>query len=253
MKPGEKKGESNVKRNSKNMARVITAGWILALLTFALALPVAASPILDPSATDDPQIDIGADTPHQTDVGVAVSKANPRVLSVEVPLYVTMAVTKDGAGPGKTGLTLPKHGYRIRNNTYSSDGSLAPVCVTGMSISGVGSGGLWSIVESVNNASTQRNMSLSIGGVSLPPVSASDTASVPANIHTASSVFYDMSVGKYRPVDITGRGQELPIAGTVPEAYNISDSATATPQFKVKYTLALLNAAGEPVGETTVP
>lgn len=221
-----------------------------AVLLSALGMAAYAAPIPVPTATVDPEIDIGPGTPDKTTVGVAVSQASPQVLSVEVPLYVTVAVTNDANGTGQPGFVAPTESYKIKNRTYNPDGSIADVGVTGISVSGVGTGGLWSIVPAVNNASVNKEVSLSIGGIPLPAVNAADADSVPVNIKVAGSPFYDLTAGRFLPVDPAGTGQELTIAGAVSEAYSVGDSVAAAPQFRLKYTIALLDSAGRPIGVT---
>lgn len=231
----------------RNVLAAVVAG---AILTAALGLPTYASPIPVPTATVDPEIDIGSGTPDKTTVGIAVSQANPQVLSVEVPLYVTVAVTNNTDSTGTAEFIAPTESYEIKNGTYNPDGSIADVGVTGMSVSGVGTGGLWSIVATVNNTSTDKQLSMSIGGIPLPAINAASTTAEPANIKVAGSPFYDLASGKFLPVDKTGKGQKLAITGDISEAYSISDSVAAAPQFRLKYTIALLDQNGHPIGVT---
>ena len=230
-----------MKRKRGNRTRCALAAVIAAaVLLSALGMAAYAAPISVPMATVDPEIDIGPGTPDKTTVGVAVSQASPQVLSVEVPLYVTVAVTNDANGTGQPGFVAPTESYEIKNRTYNPDGSIADV----------GTGGLWSIVPAVNNASVNKEVCLSIGGIPLPAVSAADAASVPVNIKVAGSPFYDLTAGKFLPVDPAGTGQRLAIAGAVSEAYSVGDSVAAAPQFRLKYTIALLDSAGRPIGVT---
>ncbi len=214
------------------------------ILTAAILIPVQAAqiPVPDSQTNPDPEVNVGTPEEGKTLVGVAVSKTNPENLSVEVPLYVTLSVTKDSTG---TPVVYTPDGYSITNNTKDIDKNVSKVGITGMTVSGVANG-TWSLSENAPT-SNAKTMQFTIAGLVMPTVQAGSTAAQTVNLKVVNSPFYDNVTSKFKPIDATGTGQALNLEGKVSSTYQITDSSTI-PQFKIKYRISLLDEAGNPIG-----
>ncbi|MGO5116315.1 hypothetical protein ACTQ33_15115 [Candidatus Avoscillospira sp. LCP25S3_F1] len=178
--------------------------------------------------------------PGQTAVGVQVTGANVDVLSYEVPLYVTLAVVDHG---GQTEVICPDaDAYYIENTSPTRpDGQETAVAVTEVTVSTV-PGGTWDLVEGTPDAAGE--LALTIGGLALPAVEAGTGTSFTVEIaQSADSVFYADTAY----VELTGSNRQLslPIAG---EAVALDAESKPAAQFKLRYTVSLLDADGDPIG-----
>lgn len=181
--------------------------------------------------------------PGQTAVGVQVTGANLDVLSYEVPLYVTLAVVDDG---GQTKVICPDaDAYYIENTSPNRpDGQETAVAVTEVTLSSV-PGGTWSLVNTPTKAG---EISLSVGGLTLPELAAgAGTSSTLETAKAGESAFYTAD-GAY--VQLTGdqRQLTLPITG---QAVAMAAENKPAAQFQLRYTVSLLDADGDPIGVFT--
>lgn len=170
-----------------------------------------------------------------TTISILESTTKNANISYTVPLYVTLAVVSNQAA-----VKVPDN-YAIANTTApETEGSLDTVPkigVTNMSIERL-STEAFKTVESTPAASDAKQIKLSIGGEVMPAVS---DVHVVHSFTPKGTIF--MSGGK--PVGLTGT-TKLPIEATVATVAR-TDKATAA-QFRVKYTVSLLNASGEALG-----
>lgn len=178
--------------------------------------------------------------PGQTAVGVQVTGANVDVLSYEVPLYVTLAVVDNG---GQTEVICPDaDAYYIENTSPTRpDGQETAVAVTEVTVSSV-PGGTWDLVTGTPDAAGE--VALTIGDLALPAVEAgTGTSSTVEIAQSADSAFY----ADQAYVKLTGNNRQLslPITG---EAVGLGEESKPAAQFKLRYTVSLLDADGDPIG-----
>lgn len=181
--------------------------------------------------------------PGQTAVGVQVTGANLDVLSYEVPLYVTLAVVEDG---GQTKVICPDaDAYYIENTSPNRpDGQETAMAVTEVTLSSV-TGGTWSLVERPRQAG---EISLSVGGLALPTLAAgAGTSSTLETAKAGGSAFYTEKVGYVKLVG-DQRRLPLPITG---QAMAMGTESKPAAQFRLSYTVSLLDTNGAPIGVFT--
>ena len=182
--------------------------------------------------------------PGQTIVGVQTADKTPENLSISVPLYLTVAATRDS---NNTPQVVAPDGYVLRNTTQSvSDGSIPDIAVTGVEVQSVPDG-TWSLTTQTPTGNEQ--IKLTIGGLTLPEVAAGTPNPVPADMLAATSSFYDKESGKFMPIrgGEPARGMNLPIEGELPSDYQPTEERAAA-QFRIKYTVSMLDASGKPIG-----
>lgn len=180
--------------------------------------------------------------PGQTAVGVQVTGANLDVLSYEVPLYVTLAVVEDG---GQTKVICPDaDAYYIENTSPNRpDGQETAMAVTEVTLSSV-TGGTWSLVETPGGAG---EISLSVGGLTLPELAAgAGTSSTLETAKAGESAFY--TDGAYVQLMGDQRRLPLPITG---QAVAMGTESKPAAQFRLSYTVSLLDTNGAPIGVFT--
>lgn len=177
----------------------------------------------------------------KTQLKVGVSQGSPDTVSFEVPLYLTMCVTKEANGID-TKVMVPTKEYYIRNRTPD-----IPLAVTGMGAAGV-AGGDWSLVETTTPGAAGKELAFRIGRVSLPAIPAGDTTVREIDIKAGDSAFYNAENGTFRLIggeDTTvGERTILEVTGEVADTYSPSDQARATAQFRVMYTVSRVNVTG---------
>lgn len=177
----------------------------------------------------------------KTQLRVGVSQATPDTVSFEVPLYLTMCVTKEQNGIDSK-VVVPTEEYYIRNRTPD-----IPLAVTRVGAAGV-VGGNWALVDAITPGETGRELTFTIGGVRLPAVPAGDPTVRELDLRTQDSVFYDAANRRFRligaedPTD--GENTVLEVSAEVADAYVPSDRAGATAQFRVMYTVSSVDPAG---------
>lgn len=199
--------------------------------------------------------------PGKTMVGVQTADLDSSTLSYTVPLYVTLAVTnKTEKGTGTTAVTpavVAPDNYRMTNTSLTPENAFAPIAVTGISVEDL-PGKTWTL-STRDPSTTLPGMSpnrihLILGGVSLPGLDGTTDTIRAANIKekdpsdpsSTGNVFY--RDGKYQPIAGLPMGTQIPIKGVLPPKYKIKADVPTVPQFRVHYTVSMLNKAGMPVG-----
>lgn len=179
----------------------------------------------------------------KTAVGVQTVDVAPTSLSYTVPLYLTVAAAADMSGGSR--LVVPE-GYSLRNTTGSApDGSYPDIVVTDVEVRGI-PGGTWSLRA---QPASGKELSLSVGDLVLPDVNAGNTKPQQADLKGSSNSFYDSVNGAYRqiPGGPESAAVPLPIDGALAPGFTPGD-AKAAAQFRIKYTVSLLDRNGNPVG-----
>lgn len=181
--------------------------------------------------------------PGKTAVGVRTVNINPASLSVTVPLYLTVAAISDADGNSRI---VAPDGYLMRNTTGSApDGTYPEIAVTAVKVRGV-KDGTWSLK---NKPQSGKEVRLSVGGLILPEVSAGSGEAVQADITAPDNLFYDSAAKVFRPIP-GGPSQEgliLPVTGLLGAGFKAGEERAAA-QFRISYTVSLLDEGGQPVG-----
>ena len=228
-----------MKKRTKIWAMVAAGAMILSLSATALAAP----------AGPDEQAANG-----HTTIGVMEAKNNPKNVSFEVPLYVTMA-----AVAGQTDVQMPTTAYKITNSSTNADGNVPgySIAVTSISFQAV-KGGTWGITPTVPTTGAGKVMQLSIGGVPVDQTVAAGGANPAApiflNTNVTGSVFYNTV--SHKPEEISadpavGNSLTIPLSGKIADNAVAAD-APASPQFKVKYTISAVGENHDVIGKTYV-
>lgn len=180
--------------------------------------------------------------PGKTMVGVQTADLDPASLSFTVPLYLTVAATEDSTGSPRV---IVPDGYLLRNTTGSvPDGTYPEIAVSGLQVHSV-PGGSWSLAA---DPAADKEISLTIGGLPLPDL-ARGGASVAADLTAAESEFYDPTAGTLKPIlgGPAAPGKNLPVAGALWDGFTPGEEQAAA-QFRITYTVSLLDEGGQPVG-----
>lgn len=218
-------------RKLKKIRRFLCVGLTLGL-TGALSAGTRAEPLSAPGSP-----------PGKTTVGVRTVNISPASLSVTVPLYLTVAAITDDDGSSR--IVVPD-GYLMRNTTGSDPyGNYPEIAVTAVKVQGV-KGGTWSLK---NNPGSGKEIGLSLGGLNLPEVPAGSGKAVPADITAPGNSFYDSGKKAFRPIP-GGPSQEgllLPVIGRLGAGFTAGEEKAAA-QFRISYTVSLLDKYGQPVG-----
>lgn len=173
---------------------------------------------------------------QHTTFGIMEATRNPENVQFEVPLYVTMAVVSND-GNART-----PQGYNIRNTAAVGGYSIG---VTSMSIEALGT---WSTVATAAEVDSATKIMLSIGGCTMPAASNGTGArqvTLAGDFGTAGAL---TSIAPQASLSTAANG--MAIAGTVQAAVRTDQKAAA--QFRIRYTVAALNDAGEPLGAVYV-
>lgn len=181
--------------------------------------------------------------PGKTVVGVQTADKNPASLSFTVPLYLTVAATEDNAGNPQV---IVPDDYVLRNTTGTISGGTYPnIAVTGVDVQGV-PGGSWSLTATPAQA---KDICLAIGDLVLPDLPVGQHTPVAAEITASDNSFYDLNKGEFHPIygGPSGMGMNLPVIGALWEGYTATEEQAAA-QFRVTYTVSLLDESGLPVG-----
>lgn len=216
----------------------VLAAALLALWPggIAKALPVAPDAGPTPPGFPAPEPGKGG----QTAVGVQTSPANLGALSYEVPLYVTLAVVETETGSEV--LVPSEDAYRIHNTSADQPGGggESGIVVTSLEVEALGD---WKLKHA---PAQYQEMSLKIGGVMLPELDQKgDKKSVAVNDGngTANS-FFDGA----RYVELTGGNRTLNLPLEAVAGGHSGQEVSATAQFKLSYTISLLDVDGNPIG-----
>lgn len=181
--------------------------------------------------------------PGKTTVGVQTVDMAPSSLSYTVPLYLTVAAAAGLSGNPKV---VTPEGYSLKNTTDSApDGTYPGIVVSKVEVQGI-AGGTWSLRSA---PATGQEISLSVGGLALPDVDAGNVQFKEAAITANDNSFYDSAAGKFRQIlgGPDAKALTLPVEGTLPAAFVPTDVPAAA-QFRIKYTVSLLDGEGDPVG-----
>lgn len=215
-------------------------------LTAALALPLSAL-TYGPTAPDGfPDVD-----PGKTLVGVQTADVDSSSLSYSVPLYVTLAVTNQKG----TAAVLAPDDYRMFNSSLTPDNKPAPIGVTGIDVEGL-KGRTWKLTPNPHKAAPDQpsEISLTLGGVPLPELAVDATKTVSVNITADTNAFYTKGTetvpGTYKRIaSKDDGGTSIPIVGNLAPGFTIDNDVSAVPQFRIHYTVSLLNKADKPIGD----
>lgn len=179
----------------------------------------------------------------KTTVGVQTADMAPTSLSYTVPLYLTVAAA---AGLDGGPRVVTPEGYSLKNTTGSvPDGSYPDIVVTNVEVRGI-AGGKWSLRAA---PASDKQIRLSVGGLVLPEVNAGSTKAVNAAIQSGNNCFYNATDKKFLPIPggPGGKALSLPIEGALPSVFIPTDEGAAA-QFRIKYTVSLLDGAKNPIG-----
>ena len=198
----------------------------------------------------------------QTTVGVWVTDENINTLSVEVPLYVTLAVVKPATGGDTVVLAPAQDRYRITNNSPQMD-----VAVTGLFTEELSPAGMdqWTLTghdpEGVTPVANTREIALSLtlleqnanGGLdwtdrvqvlNLDKIALEDGSPFKKEVVQNGVTSYG-----WRGIQ-PGHSLALGWKGAAVSSNTVDSSASATAQFRLVYTFSALQTNGQPIGTT---
>lgn len=172
----------------------------------------------------------------QTSVGVQVTETLPSSLSFEVPLYITAAVVD-----GQTEVIVPDN-YWIKNTTINSNSKEVDIAVTQVTLTSHSTKDYWSITP--DTPILENEIQINIAGISLREPTKEGVL-----MDLRKSVFYDDSTEKFVPIPY-GEMIKLKIEANVLDTFRLNDieSTVAAAQFRINYTVSLLDTSGEPIG-----
>ena len=213
--------------NHKNFKRL--PGVTRKMVTFALATALLL-PAFSVKAADG-----------KTEVNLGVTEVTDSSVSYEVPLYCTLAVVDRG----NTREVVTPTNYYIKDTGKIKGIQLA---VTGLAVSTV-QYGTWNLKtkeEIENPNATGRLINLSVGEVDLKEVDINDEKKLTKlDLQANENSFYNKNENKYQ---IIGDKLEIPITGKVSQNYQITSSQPTTAQFRLYYTVSVLDDLGNVKG-----
>lgn len=175
----------------------------------------------------------------KTEVNLGVTEVTDSSVSYEVPLYCTLAVVDRG---DKKEVLTPTN-YYIKDTNKNKGKKLA---VTGLAVSTV-QYGKWNLKtkdEIENQNATDKLINLSVGGVDLKEVDLnSEKKLTTLDLQANNNSFY--SNNKYQTI---GEKLSIPITGKVSPNYQITSSQPTTAQFRLYYTVSVLDDLGNVKG-----
>lgn len=192
-------------------------------------------------------------TDEHTTISIVETATDLSQTSFEVPLYVTAAAVSN------SDTLLCPEGYDITNSAQVGGTNIGVVSIKVERLTGA----KWNIVK--DTIDTNKDVILSIGGQKLPEVNKNTTtAKIDLLKSTEDTAFFDNTTSKLRKIEPqktlsqakTNIGKNDPgykgleIKGQI-ERTTRNEAATAA-QFKVIYTVAPLDANGDPIGKTYV-
>lgn len=174
-----------------------------------------------------------------TTISIMQAKVDPHNVSFTVPLYVTLAVVE-----GEPDVKVPDN-YGITNTSTAAEGTVDDnynIGVTAMSFERLGD---YKTVKAENVGNDPKNIYLNIGGMDMPALdstSASQIAPVPmtGGVLGTPTAPTPITVGEFKKLEINGT---VSTTHTPPR-----DEAAAAAQFKVRYTISLLDSHDKPMG-----
>lgn len=209
----------------------LKVGTLAAALTLSLSATALASPGTGGPGASPEEIKANSDTTISI---LESTEKNPNI-SYTVPLYMTLAVVSNDAT-----VKVPTN-YGITNTTAAATGETNPpkIGVTNMSFQKLDT----SIFNTVGKAtdvgtSDKKNIFLTIGGEDMPATGMANElhSFVPKGTVLAIS-------GKPKPLsgytNLAITGQVAPVTRT---------NSKTTAQFRIKYTVSLLDTSGNPLG-----
>lgn len=174
-------------------------------------------------------------TNADTTISILTTKSTQPNISYTVPLYVTMAVVNQDDV-----VKVPTN-YKITNTTPLDNGVQPSVGVTNMSFEKLNDTGFKTVDAAADLGADANNIYLTIGGAKMPKLSAKGIKPVPLT----GSVFVNDN-NKPRPLGEADLNKDLTITGKVVKTDR--DDGATTAQFRLKYTVSLLNATGDALG-----
>ncbi|MEG1274266.1 MAG: hypothetical protein RSD27_01115 [Ruthenibacterium sp.] len=214
------------------MKKALTLALALVLMVCLSAPAFAAG--TPPTPTDK----------HQTTVGIQVYDYDPAKIadsvSFTVPLYITLAVTKDTAQtPVGSKIIVPGTGqYKITNTTPSGGSDIA----VSQLVVAAETGAAWTLVPAAP-ADNQLTMSLGTGGNLL--------ALTPGTITTGGFITAPPAKPSAAAKIAPQGNLMLDIAATI-QTNKVYTKAAAAPQFTLKYTLQPLDSGGNFVNAANI-
>lgn len=177
----------------------------------------------------------------KTEVNLGVTEVTDSSVSYEVPLYCTLAVVDRG---NKKEVLTPTN-YYIKDTNKNKEKKLA---VTGLAVSTV-QYGTWNLKtreEIENQNATDKLINLSVGGVDLKEVDINDEKKLTTlDLQANENSFYNKNENKYK---IIGKKFPIPITAQVSQKYQITSSQPTTAQFRLYYTVSVLDNLGNVKG-----
>lgn len=211
-----------------------------------LALAVASNSLLA-YATESESTDVIEDehtvidpyrgipvVPGETSVGLQVTETLPSQLSFEVPLYITAAVVD-----GQSEVIVPDN-YGIKNNTINSNSDEIEIAVTKVLLTAFSTKDYWTLTN--YEPTLENEMQITLGGIPLI-----DPTEDGVLMDLTDSMFYDKETEKFNPIPY-GVEWNIPIVANVLNTFRLSENQKAVAQFKVEYSVSLLDTNGEPIG-----
>lgn len=222
----------------------------------SISLPSLAAEYFGPEGQGVPGHELTEEQKQNghTTFSIIEAKENPNSISFSVPLYVTMAVTKDSPD-----VVVPDPGsYSIVNTSKSSGitpagSSPFDIAVVQMKFSKL-NGSTYNTVAGPA-VTGENDILFRIGKVTMPALNTAETADV--GLRVAGSQFLEDSSAAgaadsnwkkiaAEPGD-PANTLKLDLAGTVKADPNLADKAAAA-QFRVQYTVSALDDNGKPLG-----
>lgn len=219
------------------------------MVTFALAT-VLLIPAFSVKAADDGN--------GKTKVNLGVTEVKNSTVSYEVPLYCTLAIVEE---KDKNTVFTPSN-YDIKNTAKDKDKKLA---VTGLAVSSV-DGGAWNLgteteIDNLTEADSDKKiMNLVVGGVELKTLGTighsvklgelgnSDKLAIMDLTANDNAFCKFNNTNKTFVYSVIGEGlSNISLSGKVSKYYKVA-TKRATAQFRLYYTVSVLNDNGDVIG-----
>lgn len=181
----------------------------------------------------DPYRDIPL-VPGETSVGLQVTETLPNAISFEVPLYITAAIID-----GKSDVVVPDN-YGIKNTTINSNSKEIVIAVTKVMLKAHPTMGEWTLTG--KTPSTDDELQINLGGI--PLIDATEDGVL---MDLTNSIFYNKDTEQFIPIPY-GEELNIPIVANVLDTFRISENQKAVAQFKIYYSVSVLDTNGEPIG-----
>lgn len=227
-------------KHKKLVGLAIAGALVLSLTTTALAASTGSGGNLPP--TEHERAANG-----DTTISIMQAKVDPKNVSFTVPLYVTMAVVE------QDDVVKVPDNYGITNTTPpgangAGDDQYLNIGVTAMSFEKLHGSTYETVADpgGTNPVVGNTSIFLTIGGMTMPPITNTEVTTADAGV--LKPVTIGGVLGTAATPTKIGRNQtlNLPLVGKVAKAARSEDEAVA--QFKVKYTISLLDSTDKPLG-----